>query len=225
MGTPQVIRGVIFDLDGVLVTTDELHYRAWKEIADAEGIHFDRRVNDRLRGVSRMDSLSILLEGAARPYTADRKAELAARKNERYRALVLRMGPEDVLPGVREMLAELRRREIRRAVATSSRNAALLLERTALADAFDAVVSGNDVREAKPAPEIFLLAARRLGLDPAECVVVEDAPAGIEAARRAGMAVFGIGSPEALPGVMRLAPSLAHVAIDALLAVGARDEK
>jgi len=212
-----MIRGVIFDLDGVLVTTDELHYRAWKELADAEGIYFDRRINDRLRGVSRMESLGILLERSPRAYSEEEKAALAERKNARYRELLQSLTPADVLPGVREVLGGLRTRGVRTAVASSSRNAAAILERTGLAGAFDAAVDGNDIRHSKPHPEVFLLAAGRLGLAPAECLVVEDAMAGIEAGRRAGMAVFGIGTPEMLPGIRNLATDLAHVTVDELL--------
>jgi len=212
-----MIRGVIFDLDGVLVTTDELHYRAWKELADAEGIQFDRRINDRLRGVSRMESLGILLERSPRTYSEAEKAALAERKNARYRELLQSLTPADVLPGARETLAGLHTRGVRTAVASSSRNAAAILERTGLAGAFDAAVDGNDIRHSKPHPEVFLLAARRLGLPPAECLVVEDAMAGIVAGRRAGMAVFGIGTPETLPGVRNLATDLAHVTVDELL--------
>lgn len=204
-------RGVIFDLDGVLVSTDELHYRAWKELADREGIPFDREANHRLRGVSRMESLEIILERASRPYTDEQKQAMAAAKNDRYRELLATLTPCDLLPGAAEIVENLRRKGIRTAVASSSRNAPLILERTGLAGRFDAVVDGRDIARTKPHPEIFLLAARRLGLTPAECVVVEDAPAGIEAARRAGMAYYGIGSARSLPGVERVAPSLAQV--------------
>jgi len=213
-----VKRGVIFDLDGVLVSTDELHYRAWKELADREGIPFDREVNHRLRGVGRMESLEIILERAPRPYTDDQRRAMAAAKNERYRELLASLTPSDLLPGAAEIVEKLRRRGIRTAVASSSRNAPMILERTGLAGRFDAVVDGGDITRTKPDPEIFLLAARRMGLAPAECVVVEDAPAGIEAARRAGMAYYGIGSPRSLPGVERVAPSLAEVDVVDLVA-------
>jgi beta-phosphoglucomutase len=215
-----MIRGVIFDLDGVLVTTDELHYRAWKRLADGEGIPFDRAVNERLRGVSRMESLEILLERSPRTYTSEQKAILADRKNAAYRESLHALTPADVLPGAREMLAELRRRGVRTAVGSSSRNAPLILERTGLGDSLDVVVDGNDISRSKPDPEVFLLAAERLGLSARECLVVEDAVAGIEAGRRAGMAVFGIGTPEKLPGVKRLALGLAEVSVESLLSGG-----
>jgi len=214
-----VIRGVIFDLDGVLVTTDELHYRAWKRIADEEGVYFDHGVNLRLRGVSRMDSLEILLERASRAYTDTEKLALAERKNTRYRKLLRRLIPSAVLTEARELVAELRRRGIKTAIASSSKNTPLILERVGLAGEFDTVADGNDIRRSKPHPEVFLLAAGRIGVAPGQCLVVEDAAAGIEAGRRAGVEVFGIGTCETLPGVEHLAPNLADVSADDLLIV------
>jgi beta-phosphoglucomutase len=219
-GVERAIRGVIFDLDGVLVTTDEFHYRAWQRLADEEGIPFDREINHRLRGIGRMESLDVLLERSPRPYSPEQKQRLAERKNSYYRQYLETLTPADVLPGARQMLAELRRRGRRVAVASSSRNAPMILKRVALEGAVDAVVDGNEITHSKPHPEIFLLAARRLGLAPAECLVVEDAAAGIEAGRRAGMAVFGIGSRQVLPDVSCVAASLADIAADDLLAAG-----
>jgi len=206
-----MIEAVIFDLDGVLVRTDGLHYLAWKQIADAEGIEFDERINDRLRGVSRMESLEIILERAHRPYSSAEKLAMADRKNAIYRNLLLGMGPDDVLPGAGEMLAALRARGTRIAVGSSSRNARTILERCSLANVFDAVVDGNDISRSKPDPEVFLTAAARLGIAPDRCLVVEDAMAGIEAARAAGMSFVGIGTPETMPAVQPLIRGLADV--------------
>lgn len=214
-----MIHGVIFDLDGVLVSTDELHFRAWQQMADQEGIPFDRQINERLRGVSRMESLEIILERSEREYTPQERAALAERKNATYRRLLQTLTPADLLPGALETVAELRRRGIKTAVASSSRNTPAIMARLGLEGRFDAVADGSDITRSKPAPEVFLLAAERLGLPPADCLVVEDALAGIEGARRAGMAVFGIGSPDKLPGVTHLAPDLAHVTVEELLAV------
>lgn len=213
-----MIRGVIFDLDGVLVTTDELHYQAWKQIAGAAGIPFGRQTNERLRGVSRMESLEIILERAGRSFTPAEKAALADRKNGIYRELLRGLSPADLLPGALETVEALRRRGIKTAVASSSKNTPLIMEKLELQGYFDAVADGNDISRSKPDPEVFLLAAQRLGLPPTDCLVVEDAQAGVEAARRGGMAVLGIGTPETLPGVERLAPDLAHVDVDDLLA-------
>jgi beta-phosphoglucomutase len=202
----------------VLVSTDELHYRSWKELADAEGIPFDRQTNHRLRGVSRMKSLEIVLERSKRAYSDDEKRSLAERKNRAYRKSVQALSPADILPGVKELIYELRNRGIKMAVASNSKNAVLILERLGWANAFDAVVDGKEITHSKPHPEVFLLAAERLGVLPGQCLVVEDAAAGIEAARRAGMAVFGIGSPDNLPEVEHWAPNLMGVTADRLVA-------
>lgn len=212
------IRGVIFDLDGVLCATDESHYLAWKRLAEQEGIPFDRKVNERLKGVGRMDSLDIILENAPRGYTLAEKAALADRKNKTYRQFLDTMSPEDLLPGAEKLLSALRQRGIKTAVGSSSRNAPLILERLGLGSVFDAVTDGNDIRRSKPDPEVFLLAAERLGLRPCECLVVEDAAAGVESARRAGMACFAVGEAAQLPNVRRRAASLAEVQVDDLLA-------
>lgn len=212
-----MIRAVIFDLDGVLVSTDEMHYRAWKQLADAEGIPFDRTINHRLRGVSRMESLEIILERARRTYSPEQKAALADAKNARYRELLSTLTPADALPGAAVITAALKERGVKIAVGSSSRNTSLILERLGWSDRFDAVVDGNDIQHSKPDPEVFVLAAKRLGVPPGRCLVVEDAVAGVEAARRAGMAVLGIGTPEDLPGVKRLAPNLAGVSVENLL--------
>lgn len=189
-----MIKGIIFDLDGVLVFTDRYHYLAWKQLADRLGVAFDQQVNDRLRGVSRMDSLEIVLEGyQGTPLTPARKQALAEEKNAAYRAYLTRMTPADVSAEVRETLAALRRRGYRLAVGSSSKNAGLILERTDLAGAFDAVSDGTNITRSKPDPEVFLKAAAFLGLPPEECAVVEDAEAGIAAAKAAGMTAIAIG--------------------------------
>jgi beta-phosphoglucomutase len=215
-----MIRGVIFDLDGVLVTTDELHYQSWKVVADAEGIYFDHKINDRLRGVSRMTSLEIVLERAARPYTPGEKVALAARKNDIYQGLCQKLTPADLLPGVASTLTELRRRGLKTAIGSASKNTRLIAAQLRLEPWFDAIVDGNDIQHSKPDPQVFLLSAQRLGLPPADCLVIEDAVAGVEAAVRAGMAVFGIGTPDKLPNAKRLAPNLSAVTVDELLNCG-----
>lgn len=193
------MRGVIFDLDGVLVSTDEFHYRGWARLAEDEGIPFSRGDNHRQRGVSRMESLDILLEKSARTYTKEQKLEMAARKNRYYVELLQNLTPEDALPGARDILVALRASGMKLAVGSSSRNTPLIMEKTDLCRYFDSVADGNDITRSKPDPEVFLLAAERLGLKPEECVVVEDAEAGVEAARRAGMRVVGVGPAELGP--------------------------
>jgi beta-phosphoglucomutase len=184
---------VIFDLDGVIVSTDELHFAAWAEIADEVGIAFDRKDNERLRGVSRMESLDLLLGDRARAYDRTQKEALATRKNARYRELLGLLSPADMLPGVMDLLADLRTHGIRVAIGSSSRNAPVILKRIGLEAAFDAVADGNRIHRSKPDPEVFALAARDLGIEPGRCVVVEDALAGIDAALAAGMKAFAVG--------------------------------
>ncbi|MFY9378619.1 MAG: beta-phosphoglucomutase [Acutalibacteraceae bacterium] len=187
-----MIKGIIFDLDGVIVKTDELHYRAWKRLADAEGIFFDREINNRLRGVSRMASLEIILERSPRTYSAEEKNRLASIKNQYYVELLKTLTPDDIMPGVTKTLEELKRRKILTAIGSSSKNARTILEQIKLANVFDAVADGNDIINSKPAPDVFLKAADMLGLRPAECAVVEDAEAGIAAAKSAGMLAIAI---------------------------------
>ena len=184
---------VIFDLDGVLVSTDEYHYQAWKKIADEEGIYFDRAINNRLRGVSRMASLEIILERAAKNYTQAEKEELAQRKNRYYQELLGNLTTEDTLNGVRETLADLRKNAVHIAVGSSSKNTMRILKQVGLENAFDAIADGTEITHSKPDPEVFLLAAQKLGVKPENCLVVEDAPAGVQAGVNAGMQVAGIG--------------------------------
>ena len=187
-----MIKGIIFDLDGVIVKTDELHYRAWKRLADAEGIFFDREINNHLRGVSRMASLEIILERSPRTYSAEEKNRLASIKNQYYVELLKTLTPDDIMPGVTKTLEELKRRKILTAIGSSSKNARAILEQIKLSNVFDAVADGNDIINSKPAPDVFLKAADMLGLRPAECAVVEDAEAGIAAAKSAGMLAIAI---------------------------------
>ena len=188
------IKAFIFDLDGVLVFTDRFHYLAWKQMADEKGIYFDEIINNRLRGVSRMDSLEIILERYEGPeLSADEKLALATKKNEAYRKLLEQMTPEDVSEDVRETLAELRRRGVKISLGSSSRNARFILERVGLLDAFDAISDGNNITRSKPDPEVFLKAAQMLKLSPGDCLVIEDAYAGIDAAKAGGFTAVAIG--------------------------------
>jgi len=189
-----MIKAVIFDLDGVIVTTDDCHYQAWKRMADEEGIYFDRVLNERLRGVSRMESLAIVLEKSTRRHTDREKQVLAARKNAYYVDLIRNLSPRDILPGAREILETLKQKGIKIAIGSSSKNAPIILKQVGLAGCFDAVADGNDIKNSKPDPEVFLLAARKMGVEPQDCIVVEDADAGIEAAKAGGMLALGVGS-------------------------------
>jgi len=186
------IKGVIFDLDGVIVSTDEFHFKAWKVLADREGIHFDRHINNRLRGVSRRESLEIILEKANRSYSENEILEMLDFKNNIYRNSLSELTKYDILINFNELYAKLRQNKIKMAIGSSSKNTKTILTQIGLIDAFDAIADGNDITRSKPDPEVFLLAAERLGLDPKECVVVEDAVAGIEAAKAGGMIAIAI---------------------------------
>ena len=189
-----MLKAVIFDLDGVLVATDHLHYQGWKRIADQEGLHFDETINHRLLGVSREESLRRIYEHNKRPLPAPEDFQrLCTEKNEIYKELVQAMDSSCVLQGALEILEELRAANIRTAVSSASKNAPLVLERTGLKDRIDVLVDGSSVERSKPAPDGFLAAAEKCGVDPCECVGIEDAAAGIEAILAAGMVAIGIG--------------------------------
>lgn len=186
-------KGAIFDLDGVICFTDEYHYLAWKKLADDLGIYFDREINQRLRGVSRMESLDIILERSDKEYTPNEKLEFATRKNNLYREYLKEMKPSDVTDEVRDTLKKLKELGFLTAIGSSSKNTPIILENTNSAYLFDKVVDGNDIKNSKPDPEVFLCAAHKLGLKPEECFVVEDAKAGIDAAKAGGFIAIGIG--------------------------------
>lgn len=190
-------KGVIFDLDGVICFTDELHYKAWKALADRLNIYFDREINNRLRGVSRMASLEIILERASREYTPVEKEAFAAEKNALYADSLRTMSEKDVSDDVRKTLKTLKERGIKIAIGSSSKNTPTILERIGLYDEFDAVSDGNNITKSKPDPEVFLKAAEFLGLAPADCLVVEDAKAGIDAGKAGGFETAGIGEAAA----------------------------
>lgn len=187
-------KAVIFDLDGVICFTDKYHYQAWKTLADRLGIYFDEKINDRLRGVSRMASLEIILERAEKEYSQEEKKTFTTEKNDTYRELLKNMSHADLSEEVRDTLNELRRRGYQLAIGSSSKNTKFILEQIGLEGFFDAVADGTDITRSKPDPEVFLIAAKKLGVDPENCVVVEDAKAGIQAAKAGGMtalALFG----------------------------------
>lgn len=188
------IKAVIFDLDGVIVSTDECHYRAWKRMADEEGIYFDKVINNRLRGVSRMESLNIVLERAEKSYSDAEKEEMATRKNEYYKEYIKALTPADILPGVAENLKKLREKGIKLAIGSSSKNTPIILKQIGLDNYFDAVSDGNNIKNSKPDPEVFVKAAQMLNIAPENCMIVEDADAGIEAGKGGGMLTLAVGS-------------------------------
>ncbi|MDX9991932.1 MAG: beta-phosphoglucomutase [Anaerolineales bacterium] len=188
------IRAFIFDLDGVLTDTAEYHYRAWKRLADDLKIPFTRADNESLRGISRRESLFLLLKG--RPYPEAQLQEFMLRKNGYYLEFIREISPADVLPGARELLEAIRKEGLKSALGSASKNAREVIERLAISDLLDGIADGNSVARQKPAPDLFLYAAQLLGLPPAACIVVEDAAAGITAAQSGGFPTIGLGPAE-----------------------------
>ena len=188
-----MIKGIIFDLDGVIISTDHFHYKAWKAIADEEGIYFDEEINNRLRGVSRMASLEIILEKAKKAYTQEEKEALAEKKNEIYRNSLSALSPKDLDKDVKAAIKKLYEDGYHLAIGSSSKNTKTILERLDITNAFDAIIDGSMISKSKPDPEVFLKAQEALGLKVEECLVVEDAKAGIDAAKAGGFLGVAIG--------------------------------
>lgn len=213
--------GVIFDLDGVLVDTAEYHYRAWQALADRIGVPFDRTANEALRGVDREQSLLLLLGAHADRFSAEEKAAFCAAKNADYVKLIETITPADLLPGAAALLRALRAARMPAAVASSSKNAPAVIGRLGIRDLVDAVVDGGQVAQAKPDPELFLIAAARIGVMPAHCVVVEDAEAGVQAALAGGMFAIGLGDPVRVGAAHRVCASVAEISVELVRTVAA----
>lgn len=186
-------KGIIFDLDGVICCTDQYHERAWREMAEESGIYFDPAVSNRLRGVSREESLEIILEHAGKVFSPEEKKKMAEKKNAIYIKLLDRMSPRDLEEDVRSTLEQLRNRGCLLAIGSSSKNTRKILDKIGLGNYFDAVCDGNEITHSKPDPEVFLKAAGKIGLAVSECLVVEDACAGISAASAGGFDSAGLG--------------------------------
>jgi beta-phosphoglucomutase len=194
----MIVKGGIFDLDGVIVDTAKYHYLAWRRLAHELGFDFSTEQNERLKGVSRIKSLEILLEVGGVKLSDKDMQEAAQRKNAWYVDFINTLTPDEILPGAREFLLEMKSEGVKIALGSASKNAGLILHRLQLEELFDAVIDGNKVSKAKPDPEIFLTAADGLNMDPRECVVFEDARAGVEAAKNGGMFCVGVGDPDIL---------------------------
>lgn len=188
-----MIRGIIFDLDGVIVSTDKYHYEAWKSLADKENIYFDEEINNNLRGVSRRESLNIILKNSNKTYTESEIDEMLTYKNDIYKASLINISPKDILPGILDLLDFLDKKNIKTAIGSSSKNAKIILERISLLDRFDVIIDGSVITNTKPDPEVFIKAHVALGLTTKECLVVEDAIAGVEAAHRANIRAVAVG--------------------------------
>ena len=201
-------KAVIFDLDGVITDTAHYHYLAWKRLADSVDAPFDAAFNEQLKGVDRMGSLELILARTPRTYTLDEKRRLADAKNGHYQELIATMTPDDLLPGALRALEDVRAAGLKIGLASVSRNAFTVLDRLGIRDRFDDVVDAATIANGKPHPEIFLTAAAHLGVEPRDCLGVEDAAAGVASIKDAGMVAVGVGSPDVLYRADRVIPSM-----------------
>jgi len=214
-----MIRAFIFDLDGVITDTAEYHFRGWKRLADEEGLSFSREDNEHLRGIPRRQSLMLILKDRIYPET--KILEMMERKNNYYLELIKEISPRDLLPGAKELLEEVHAAGLKNGLGSASKNANEVLDRLGIRSLFNAISDGYSVERQKPAPDLFLHAARQLNLPPAECVVVEDAAAGIEAAKAGGFHSIGLGPPERVGDAVAVFPNLSQVRLaDLLRALG-----
>lgn len=209
-------RAAVFDLDGVIVDTAKYHYLAWKNLAQSLGFDFTLHDNERLKGVSRMRSLEILLEIGGLTLDETAKSLLAAQKNVEYVKYIEKLDDSELLPGARECLLHLREKGVKTALGSASKNASLIIQNIKIDKLFDVVIDGNKALKAKPDPQVFLLGSQELGIHPSDCVVFEDAEAGIEAAKSAGMFAVGIGQAEILSAADIVIPGLHAFDIDSL---------
>lgn len=210
------IRACIFDLDGVIVDTAVYHYRAWKRLANELGFDFTEEDNEKLKGISRVQSLELILGWGGVEKTPAEKLELATRKNSWYVEMIQAMTPDEILPGAKEFLREVKAAGLKSALGSASKNSGLILERTGLLPLFDVIIDGNVVSASKPDPEVFLKGAEALQIPPQQCVVFEDALAGVQAARAGGMKVVGIGSQEVLSDADVVVSGLSAFRVDML---------
>jgi len=211
------LKAILFDLDGVIVDTAKYHYLAWKKLADREGIYFDEKINERLKGVSRMASLEIILERSNRDYSEEEKFQMTEVKNNWYREMIGQLKPDEILPGVTEFLSSLKMNGIKSAICSASKSAAFIIDKLGITQYFDTIVGGQDITKSKPDPEVFLVAAERLNVLPDECVVFEDAYAGIEGAKRGGMKAVGLGDPNILTNADVVYKNMTEVTLEKVL--------
>jgi beta-phosphoglucomutase len=211
------VKACIFDLDGVIVDTAKYHYLAWKELAKGLGFDFSEKDNERLKGVSRMRSLDILLEIGKKNIDEETKYKYAEQKNNRYLEYILKMTPQEILPGVVNFLNHLREQNIKIALGSASKNAITILNQIKLKHYFDVIIDGTKVKNAKPNPEVFLKGAEQLNLKPEQCIVFEDAEAGVEAALNGGFYCIGIGNSEILGKADLVITNFNHINIEHLI--------
>ena len=216
MNEKREIKACIFDLDGVIVDTAKYHYKAWKRLANELGFDLTPEQNEKMKGISRMESLDMLLEIGNQEASRRDKKKLADIKNSWYREYIGEMQPQDLLPGALEFLEELTEEHILIAIGSASRNAPTIVRQVQIGTYLDALIDGSKVKKGKPDPEVFLKAAEEIGAEPEHCVVFEDAQAGIEAARNGGMRVIGVGSDKVLHDADMIIPGLDHINLEKL---------
>ncbi|MFO8070039.1 MAG: beta-phosphoglucomutase [Alkalibacterium sp.] len=214
-----MIKGLIFDLDGVITDTAEYHYLAWKSLAKKMGIEMDREFNEQLKGISRMESLDLILKHGNKEndYSEEEKHELATQKNEEYKESIKQITPKDLLPGIEQLLKDAKDKGLGMALASASKNAPEIMKRLEIEDLFDGVVDPASLSAGKPDPEIFIKGAEMLGLDASECVGLEDAEAGVEAINGAGMFSVGVGSKDAMHKADYIVEDTRELTLDAIL--------
>jgi beta-phosphoglucomutase len=212
----MIIKASVFDLDGVIVDTAKYHFLAWKRLADQLNINFTEKDNERLKGVNRLDSLEFIIELGKMEIDDALKEEYANLKNKWYVEYISKMTPDEILPGSIEFINELKDAGIKTALGSASKNTPLIIKRVGMEKLFDAVADGNTVKKAKPDPEVFLVAARMMNIEPRHCIVFEDAVAGVKAALNAGMLCVGIGSPEILTEAHEVVSGLDKMNIEKL---------
>ena len=212
----NTIKACIFDLDGVIVDTAVYHYKAWKRLANELGFDFTEHDNEKLKGVSRTRSLELILQWGGVTKTEAEKEELAARKNNWYVEMIGQMKPDEILPGAKEFLVSCRAAGLKTALGSASKNSMMILEKIQLVNLFDAIIDGNKVSNPKPDPEVFLKGAEAVGVAPANCVVFEDAIAGIEAAKNGGMKAIGVGDPQVLTEADKVISGLDKITVEQL---------
>lgn len=212
-----MIKALIFDLDGVITDTAKYHFLAWKELARGLGFDFTEKDNERLKGVSRMDSLEILLEIGGQSFDDETKEHFANQKNKRYVEYISKMTPQEILPGVKDILTEARNKKLKIALGSASKNALTILKQINLKSYFDIIIDGTKVHKAKPDPEVFLKGARGLNVLPDECIVFEDAEAGIEAALNGGFHAIGIGTDLNFKKADLIIPGFSNITINEII--------
>lgn len=210
------MKAVIFDLDGVITDTAEYHYLAWKSLADELNLPFDKEFNEKLKGVSRMESLELILSLGDMAYSDEEKKALAEKKNDLYKEMIAKVTPADLLPGIESLLKELQEAGIGTALASASKNAPFILDRLGVTHYFNHVVDVNLIKQGKPDPEIFLTGAAKLGVLPEDCVGIEDAEAGIESILSAGMYAVGVGTPAQMQKADLIVSSTAELSLSLL---------